>query len=337
MGASNYIKMLARGDIEAERGDETVRVLPEEIRFATDPDDDLYCPGVEKTPDAGLIQSIRNGWSKGSTVVCVNRGPKNGEPIPFIVDGRTRVRATMIVNEERAREGLDPIKVQIVFCSSDEAYDLMLINNNREKRAPMYEARRWAQHKRRYARILGKASLDDSDIAKAREDFAQKVKCSESSVVGWELLLEAHPDVQRMCEQRQLSAAAVKELVKTTPRDEQPAKAELLAKHPKRDAEPVSEPEPQEQPAQAPAQTAKKRRDQVLGTTNEPKPISSRHQRLLLAEMRKDDVELDMVDPRVMLAWLLGETELDGAPIVVHPSMVEVLKFAKRAGLKVAK
>lgn len=340
MGASNTIKMLERADIKAERGEETVSVLPETVRFATDPEDELFCPGIEDPPSDALIQSMRNGWLKGSVVVCVNRGPKGGEPVPYIVAGRSRTRAALIVNEERERDGMEPIRIEIVFCSADEAYQTMLLENNKQKRSPLFDARRWAHHKRVFAKRIGKTSLNDSERAAARAEFADLVKCSESSVIGWEILLEAHPDVLRMCEERRISAAAVKELVKSVARDEQPAKAELLAKQPKREAEPASEPqvthfvgdgcEPAHN-APAPAQTAKKKRDQVLGTTNEPKPISSRHQRLLLAEMRKDDSELDLVDPRVMLAWLLGETELDGAPITDHPSMVEVLKFAKRA------
>jgi hypothetical protein len=334
------MKLLARGGIDSERGEETVSVLPEAIRFATDQEDELFCPGIEDPPSDALIQSMRSGWLKGSTVVCVNRGAKGGEPIPYIVAGRSRTRAALIVNEERVREGLDPIRIEIVFCSADEAYQTMLLENNKQKRSPLFDARRWAHHKRVFARRLGKTSLNDAERCAARVEFAELVKCSESSINNWELLLEAHPDVLRLCETRQISAAAVKELVKTTPRDEQPAKAALFVKP--RDAEPVSEPEPAVNastaaPVAPAAKTARKARVEALGTTDAPKPISSRHQRLLLAEMRKDGAELDLVDPRVLLAWLLGETEIDGAPIVDHPSMVEVLRFAKRAGLKVAK
>jgi hypothetical protein len=45
----------------------------------------------------------------------------------------------------------------------------------------------------------------------------------------------------------------------------------------------------------------------------------------------------DMVDPRVMIAMVLGQTEFDGLPIADHPSMGEVVKMAKRVGIKVTK
>jgi hypothetical protein len=102
MGASNTLKMLARGDIEASRGIETVRFPADKFVLITDEDDALFCPGVSDEPSEGLVQSMRNGWLSGSVVICVNRGPRNGVPIPVVVAGRSRIKAALKVNLERA-------------------------------------------------------------------------------------------------------------------------------------------------------------------------------------------------------------------------------------------
>ena len=343
MGATNVIKMFERAGLEAGRGVEGNKLPAEDFVLVLDENDSLYCPGVNDAPSPALVNSIRNnGWQKGSLLLCVNRGAKGKAPIAVVSDGRSRLKAVKVVNVEREAAGLDPIEPEFIFLTEEEAYGAMHIGNERQDRSPLFEARRWAQFKKIFSVKAGTASLSDEKLSEARKEYAKLIKCSAGRIKGWELLLEAHPEVLRMCEDRALSAAAVKDIVRSTAYADQPTVALSLAK--KRDVEPVIDAEPvTTAPAEeaAPAKPARKARAEALGMKDESKPIPSRHLRLLLAEMRatatKDESELDLVDPSVMLAWLLGETEFDGAPIADHPSMVEVLKLAKRAGVKVAK
>ncbi len=241
MGASNSIGILARAGIDADRGAEAVLVLPESLILVTDPDDELYCPDVMKDPSADLLVSMRNGWAENSVVAVVNRGGKGKPPVPVVADGRSRVKAALRVNEERAEEGIEPIKVAIVFVEKDAAYRMMLLANNRQKRSPLFEAYRWAQHKRIFARRIGKTSLNDSERADARKEFAELIKCSDAAVKGWEILLEAHPDVLRMCDARELSAAAVKDIVRSVPYAEQFSAAMRIIESAKKKDEPVEQ------------------------------------------------------------------------------------------------
>lgn len=226
--STNAIKLLAKAGIDALRGIEAVSILPETLHIATDPNDELWCPDCEAPPSPGLIQSMRNGWMEGSVVVAVNRGTKDA-PIPFLVTGRSRNKAALVVNQERAKDGLDPIKVELVFCSADDAYSIMLIENNKQERSPLFNARRWQQHKRVVARRLGKASLNDAEKREARKEFAALIDVDESTINGWEKMLENPPEVLVMIDRGQLSPTDAKELVKHVPEAQRAEKAVELA------------------------------------------------------------------------------------------------------------
>lgn len=326
MGASNTIKLLERAGIKAERTSEPVMVLPETLRKATDPEDDLFCPGVDDEPSDGLVQSMRQGWLEGSVIACVNRGPKGGEPVPYIVAGRSRQKAAVLVNEERMAEGLPPIKVAIVFVDPSEAYRIMLLENNKQKRQPLFDARRWEHHKRVAARKLGKTTLNESERATARAEFAEAVKCSESIVNRWETLLSAHPSVIAAIESKDISQNEAYRLVQNFGYDEQPkALAKMM---PEEAGEAVTESgeTPDVKPDPKPREKGPKVR---------PAKIVSG----LLAEFRKAQEDVVgptgepwvMVDPVAFLAWLTGDdSALDGD----DPGLVEVRRLAARAGWK---
>jgi ParB-like chromosome segregation protein Spo0J len=226
--STNVIKLLAKAGIEASRSSEAVSVLPSTIHCITDPNHDLYCPGVDDSPSTSLVQSMRNGWMEGSTIVCVNLGTKD-EPLPHIVAGRSRKKSADIVNDERAKDGLDPIKVDIVFCSLEDAYAIMLLENNRQERGPLFDARRWQQHKRVVARRLGKATLSDAEKVEARREFAELISCHESTIAGWEKMLENPPEVLAMIEAGKISPTDAKELAKHVPEANRAEKAVEIA------------------------------------------------------------------------------------------------------------
>lgn len=236
--STNAIKLLAKAGITASRSSEAVSVLPEMLHIATDPNDDLYCPEAELPPSPGLVQSMRNGWMEGSIIVCTNRGTKEA-PIPYIAEGRSRKKAAEIVNIERKTEGLDPIRVDIVFCSPEDAYAIMLLGNNRQERSPLFNARRWQQHKRVVARRLGKVSLNDAERTEARKEFASLIDCSESAIAGWETALEAPPEVLAMVERGDIGMTDAKEIVKKVPEAQRTEKAaEIAARNSESNGEP---------------------------------------------------------------------------------------------------
>lgn len=226
--STNTIRLLSKAGIEALRSSEAVSVLPSALNIATDPSDDLYCPGVDDPPSPGLVKSMRNGWLKGNSIFCVNRGTKE-MPIPYIVAGRSRKKSADLVNEERAAQGLEPMRVDIVFVSSEDAYSVMLLENNRQERGPLFNARRWQQHRRVYARRIGKAILDASDLVEARREFSELIDCSESTIAGWEKMLENPPEVLAMIERGEISPTDAKELVRHIPEAKRTEKAVEIA------------------------------------------------------------------------------------------------------------
>jgi hypothetical protein len=371
MGASAQMKMLARGDIEASRGIEAVAFEAEKFVLITDDNDALYCPGVTDEPSEGLVQSMRNGWLSGSIVICVNRGPKGGVPVPVVVAGRSRIKAAVKVNLERAARGVALIKPEAVFVSAEEAQDLMYLENNKQERAPTFDARRWCHFKKIFVRDglvelaekTGKKGASDEEVAglesEARASYASKTNCKPSAFKRWELIMSAHPEVLRMCDNRApgINLAAVKDIVESTAYDAQPEAARKIIELAKRKDDPkpqtvapvsvdvtcseLGQASPDHESINPPEKQSRGTRSErsdrreALGI-GAPRPITPKKLSELLAELRKVE-EPDLVDPRVMLAFVLGETEFDGMPIADHPSMVELVRLAKRVGIKVSK
>jgi hypothetical protein len=171
-------------------------------------------------------------------------------------------------------------------------------------------------------------------------------------------MLSAHPEVLRMFDagERGLNRAALLDIVNSTAFADQPEAARKIVAMAKAKHEPVAEtvtdpvaaqsptvepvvasPMTSDKPARA---TRSERTDRraALGITT-AKTLPAKHLSDLLGEFRKasETEPLDMIEPDVFLAFVLGETEIDGAPIADHPSMVEVVRLAKRVGIKVSK
>jgi hypothetical protein len=352
MGASHTIKLGQEHGQDIKRGTEATTASVDEFVLITDQNDRLYCPGVDDEPSLALVQSMRNGWEKGETIKCVNRGKKGGALVLVIADGRSRLKATRIVNAERERDGLPPIRPEFVLLTEDEAYEAMHLSHNKQERKPTFDARCWAQFKRVFAlEKFGKAALEDSEVREARKAYAELRKCSSSQIKAWELILSAHPEVLRMFDagERGLNRAAVIDIVNSTAYAEQPEAARKVIELAKRKDVPAPEVVRVEEPAPdvvvaEPAQldkpsrgTRSERSDrrEALGIGT-PRPITAKKLGELLSMLNTIDVP-DMVDPRVMIAMVLGQTEFDGLPIADHPSMGEVVKMAKRVGIKVTK
>jgi hypothetical protein len=352
MGASHTIKLGQEHGQDIKRGTEATTASVDEFVLITDQNDRLYCPGVDDEPSLALVQSMRNGWEKGETIKCVNRGKKGGALVLVIADGRSRLKATRIVNAERERDGLPPIRPEFVLLTEDEAYEAMHLSHNKQERKPTFDARCWAQFKRVFAlEKFGKAELEDSEVREARKAYAELRKCSSSQIKAWELILSAHPEVLRMFDagERGLNRAAVIDIVNSTAYAEQPEAARKVIELAKRKDVPAPEVVRVEEPAPdvvvaEPAQldkpsrgTRSERSDrrEALGIGT-PRPITAKKLGELLSMLNTIDVP-DMVDPRVMIAMVLGQTEFDGLPIADHPSMGEVVKMAKRVGIKVTK
>lgn len=328
MSMTNTKKALARADIEADNGSETVCVPPECINLATDPSDELYCPGVEDEPAESLVESIANsGWADGSVIVCVNRGPKGGAPFLVAATGRSRRKAAIKANEIRVARGQDPVKAEIkILPTSSGAYELMLIENNKQDRGPMFKARRWEHHLRIAARKLGKTTLDAHEKTKAREEFAALTNCSTGAVRKWEALLAAHPDAIAALESRKVSANETHRIIETYSFDDQAtAIAKLLAK---------TEPKEEEQ-AEKPAKEKKVRGPRL----RHPAIIAKLQEEIekdradtMSTEPDRDSVEpVILVDALLMIKWFLG----DDSAIQGHSTaLTELRRLAVRAGWK---
>lgn len=365
MGASHTMKLGKENGVDVGRGVEANDAPAECFVLITDENDRLYCPGVLDEPSAELVSSIReNGWEKNSLLGCTNRGKKGGEPIFAIGEGRSRLKAVRIVNAERERDGLPPIRPQFVLMTEDEAYEAMHASHNKQERRPTFEARCWAQHKRIYAlEHFGKAALEDSEVREARKAYTKLRKCTNSQIKAWEQMLSAHPEVLRMFDagERGLNRAALLEIVGAKAYADQPEAARKVIELAKRKDAPIeSKLEDAAQPSdvatkahfdptEVPTTTTEPAKEKTSrGTRSErtdrrealgietPQTMSAKKLSDLAIELRKID-EPELVDPRVFLAMIMGRLEFDGLPIEAHPSMVEVVRSAKRVGIKVAK
>jgi hypothetical protein len=359
MGASHTIRLGKENGQDIRRGTEATTADADEFILILDEDDRLYCNGVTDEPSAWLIQSVRNGWKKGETIACVNRGKPGGALILVVADGRSRVKATRIVNEERVRDGLAPIRPEFVLVTEDEGYALMHMSANKQERKPLFEAKCWAHHKRMYAKKIGTASLSDSETRDARKEYSELRKCTTSQMKTWDLLLSAHPEVLRMFDASEpglKKQSAVLDIVNNVAYADQPEAARKIVSMTKAKQDPIAEPvhvdvpftggdasaiavsapDPSE-PAKASRGTRSERTDrrEALGMDT-TRTISAKKLSDLAIELRKVD-EPELVDPRVFLAMVMGQVEFDGLPIEAHPSMVEVVRSAKRVGIKVAK
>lgn len=357
MGASYTIKLGKETGVDIARGVEANDAPAECFVLVTDQNDRLYCPGVEDEPCAALVNSMRKGWEKGSLLRCVNRRKKGGAPVLVVADGRSRLKAVRIVNEERERDGLAPIRPEFVLMTEDEAYETMHTSANKQERKPTFEARCWAQFKRIYAlEKFGKTALEDSEAREARRAYSELRKCTSHQIKAWEQILSAHPEVLRMfdaCE-KGLNRAALLDIVNSTEFAKQPEAARKVVELAKRKDKPEEQPQAAQNngithhefgQASPDHESVNPPEKQSRGTRSErsdrrealgigaPRPITAKKLGELLAELRKVD-EPELVDPRVMLALVLGETEFDGIPIADLPSMVEVVRLAKRVGIK---
>jgi hypothetical protein len=269
------------------------------------------------------------------------------------------LKAVTIVNAERAVLGLSPIRPEFVLMTEDELYIVMHTSHNKQDRRPSFEARKWKQFCAMYAKhTLGKTGLDESETVKARKEYSEMHKCSAAIVKTWDLIMSAHPDVLRMFDNGTFKKATLLFLVENAAYADQPQAARdviELASKPKTedkavvvdalrdnsqdvakdDAVPVA---PGHETVNAPeparlVRSERSARNKALGIDAGPKMLSAKRLSALAAQFSTlQDPEL--VDPRVMLAYVLGQSEFDGIPIEDHPSMVQVMKMAKRGGAK---
>lgn len=327
MSMTNTKNKLKRADIEAKNGSETVRVPPECINLATDPNDELYCPDVLAEPSECLVESIAsNGWADGSVIVCVDRGTKGGAPALVAVTGRSRRKAAIRANVIREARGDTPAWPEIKIIEQETAYALMLVENNKQKRGPLFEARRWEHHLRVTARRLGKTSLDVAERVKAREEFAALTKCSVVAVRRWEALLAAHPDVIAALEARRISANEVHRLIAAHGYDAQPAALAAMATTEAEAETEEATPEKADRPAKEKKLRGPKLRHPAIlqGFIGE---LSKAHDEYM--EQGNEEEAIELADALNVLRWAFGDdSALDGE------ANDELRRLAARGGWK---
>lgn len=360
MGASHTIKLGQANGQDIQRGTEATTADVTDFVLVLDENDRLYCNGVHDEPSAWLVNSIQNnGWQKGETIKCVNRGKKGGALVLVVADGRSRIKATLAANVERVRNGHVPVRPEFVIVSEEEGYRLMHTSANKQERKPLFEARCWVHHRRMFGiEKYGKSSLEDNEVREARKEYAELRKCTATQTKTWDLMLSAHPEVLRMFDDKApgLNRAALLDIVNSTAFADQPEAAKRIVAMWKAKHEPIAEPVHVEaaftggdtatvtasapivtpEPAKQSRGTRSERMDRraALGI-DVPRPITAKKLGELLTMLNTIDAP-DLVDPRVMLALILGQSEFDGLPITDHPSMKEVVLLAKRVGIQVA-
>jgi len=145
---------MASRERDKNRGASLRNLEPEEFIIIMDKKHPRYDPKVEKPVDDGLVESI-NALGVIEPVVCRRDGQKYE-----VMDGRSRVRATLAVNERRRKSGAPLLMVPYILRSAvDDAAAVSIRNhaNIRVQQTPMEQARS-VQHD---MEVLGK-SLDQA-------------------------------------------------------------------------------------------------------------------------------------------------------------------------------
>lgn len=263
-----------------------------------------------------LVDSIKAHGFR-STV----RVRKEGESA-VAVDGRQRVRAARVANEELIAEGREPVRVEVRPDRADDAtaMGIMILSNEIKQEDDTLTKAAKA------ARYLG--------TGKTEEEVAYAFGVKSSTIDMWMALLELHPEVQALVREGKLGAKAAARLSVLAREAQLKAARELVAggrgtvdgvaekvreikataKRPVAAVESEESEDSEESPAPAPKAGPAYARP-GLSTLRRLKKLSDRGQARL------------SLDNRLMLAWVLGE-----GPASDVPGLAEALGVAVHRG-----
>lgn len=160
------------------------------IRGEFDKTDPLRDPRLDKPVPLALIQLMRVFGFIGTMLVRKNgkhkSGPFKGEWVVEVIDGRKRLQALRIVNEERIAAGLEPFVVSVTVennCSDERFLALTkVMNAGRTTTDAITMARGANEEMRQFGKTIKEAALVNGVSVEVLKSYLK--------------LLDLHPDVQ---------------------------------------------------------------------------------------------------------------------------------------------
>lgn len=259
---------------EADAAGTLLLYEPERLTLITDPAHPLYDERVHLPVDEGMVRSImRRGVLQP---ICAVRDAATGQVL--VAAGRQRTKAAIEANKRLVAEG-KPARNIPVTPRNDTLSVAMEVsaaeNAIRRDETPIQRA-----HKMRAMLNAG------HDMAGVAGSFG----CSESTVAGTLLLLDAHPAVQQALGNGSITAGAASKLLALKPEKQAEAVAKVVAA-----AEGTTG-----------HQRARKQREAVAEQTGEEAKLVMRGRR----EIRKAlESSADGSVTHKTLLWVLGESD----------------------------
>lgn len=193
---------------------------PEDLVIVTDPAHPLYDERAFLEPDERMIESVMHSGVIEPIVVRKNGETKGGKPIVEVVDGRQRVKATIIANHRLREVGAEPVRVPGIRKRGDEG-DLvgLVITANEIRRGdpPLIRAKKLQRY---------------LDRGRTLEDAGIVFGATQATLKGYLALLDCHPEVQKAIDKGRIGITHARAL-SAFPQAEQPGELEkLLTKTP---------------------------------------------------------------------------------------------------------
>jgi ParB family chromosome partitioning protein len=214
MRTRDAVGMLRESGIEASKTS-TIWAFPEEFIIVDDPNHPLFDPSMYAPLDQDFVDSIRQR-GVDSPVLIWRDGidGTSGKMRLLVVGGRQRVRASLLVNEERVKAGQEPRKVPFIY-KTGQPEDLILVaieENLRSNRSLL--SRAWK-------------AMKALELGHTRKRVAQASQVPENYLDDLISLVSMDPAAQRAFELGLLPQASLRDLA-MVPRAEQGGVVEKL-------------------------------------------------------------------------------------------------------------
>jgi ParB family chromosome partitioning protein len=220
---------------------EMIEVLPEEVTIVTTKEHHLYDPAAEDPVDKSAgkpYQMIKEfGWTHGAIELV--REVVDGQDYLLVDDGRKRVKAVALINEERKAGSLPPIKLRAFIGGGSPIQQFVRMwaaNHGKTPNSPLHDA----QMIQAFVSLYMKAAPDnEKDRLKARQEAEHQAAvilgCSIDSVKNRMRLNDAAPQVKKALESGKIAQSDALKIVGTGKAVRPPeAQVELLKATPEK-------------------------------------------------------------------------------------------------------
>jgi hypothetical protein len=215
---------------------EMIEVLPEDVTIVTTKNHHLYDPAaedpVDKSPGKPYAMIKEFGWTHGAIELV--REVVDGQDFLLVDDGRKRVKATALINEERRTAGLPPIKLRAFIGGGTPLQQFVRMwaaNHGKTPNSPLHDA----QMIQAYVRLAMEAAPDDEKARllsrqEAEHHAAVILGCSIDSVKNRMKLNDAAPPVKKALEAGKIAQADALKIVGTGKKARSPEEQIALLK-----------------------------------------------------------------------------------------------------------